>query len=118
MHAREAGRRNTDDSEIETTEANLSADHGGIGSELVGPRLVSKHDDSVSSRYLIPVGTERAAQGGPQFEHVEEVAGHREPELALSGLVSPVGEAREHGAVGCQASKALSVIAQIHVVGI
>ena len=53
MHPREARRRDTNDREVESREANLPAHDPGIRSKLIGPCLVCQHNDRISSRYLI-----------------------------------------------------------------
>ena len=82
MHPRKARRRDPDDGEVESAEANLAPEDRRIRSELVGPRLVGEHDDRVSSGHAIFVGTEEASERRLKLEHVEEVAADHKSQSA------------------------------------
>ncbi len=118
MHTGETLRCDADDGEVETTEADLPPDDSRIGSELLGPRVVREHDDRIATRHSILVGTQGTTERWSEFEHIEKVSAHGEPELALHHLVVPRREARERDGVRRQAGEALCTVSQIDVVEI
>ncbi len=93
MHPRESCRCNPDDGELHAPESDASPDDVRIGSELIGPRVVSEHEHRVSSGHAVLVWKKETPECWLETEHVEEVAADDQAEFALSRLVSPVGEA-------------------------
>ena len=116
MHAGETLRRDADDGEVETTEADLPPDDARIGTELLGPRAVREHDDRVSSRHTVLVGRMARPSAGCSSSTSKKLPLTASPELALRGLIAPGCEAREADGVRRQAGEALRAISQIGVV--
>ena len=89
VEAGEPLRRDADDGERHAGETDLAADDRRVGAELLGPRLVREHHDSIAAYDAILVGNERTSHDRPDAKNVEEICADCETECALNGLVTP-----------------------------
>ncbi len=67
----EPARRDPDDGEVTTVQADGVADDAGVGSESIAPQRVAQHHDRVSPPRVVFIRTEETPRGRPQPEHVE-----------------------------------------------
>ena len=104
--------------ERDAGETDLAADDRRVGAELLGPRLVREHDDSIAAYDAILVRNKRSSHDRLDAKDVEEICADRDTDRALNGLVAPGGKARGHEACCRESLKASSSIADVNVVRI
>ena len=97
--------RDADDAEWYAGQTDLEADDRRVGAELLGPRLVREHDDSIAANDAILVRNKRSSHDRLDAKGVEEICADGETERALNGLVAPSGKARCHEACCREALK-------------
>jgi len=110
--------RDADHGERHAGETDLAADDRRVGAELLGPRLVREHHDSIAAHDAILVRNKRSPHDRLDAKDVEEICADRETDRAVNGLVAPGGKARCHEACCHEALKASSSTADVNVVRI
>ncbi len=119
VEAGERLRRDPDDGEVFSVQANGPADGGRIAAELAPPEVRRKDRDGVAAGHRVLLFAKAAADGRLDAEHGEVIARHEEPALDDRGGVA-VGAEAERGQrrVGDHAVVAGHAIADVPVLEI
>ncbi len=116
LNARESGRGDADDRELDPVQSDSGAENRRAGAELADPEIVTEHRHGIPALGLVLVRAESSAERRFHAQHAEEVARNKLAEFDAGQRSCAGAETERCGGEGHQPLEAAIAVAEVGVV--